>query len=285
MIFRPYFGEFEILNLVRIGGPGLGNLLFPLSRAYIYSLKYKSEILPPIWPSLKPGAFIRGEKEKRGYTDIFKSFFLKRTILQVKNIFNKSLTENQFLENIAAYSQNKDITVKVEGLRGYFKDLEGYHNELLHYILETASPTINKTYTQFNENNIGIHIRLGDYNEENKTPIDWYVNTIKILQEDKKYQNTSFIIFSDGKDEELRAILDIPNCKRVDKPNALSDILCLSKCQIIIGSNSTFSAWAAFLGRKPFIRNDKFYLGHLYHEEENIFEGELTKKNYNQISS
>ncbi|RYE34459.1 MAG: hypothetical protein EOP48_30510 [Sphingobacteriales bacterium] len=96
---------------------------------------------------------------------------------------------------------------------------------MLQYILKIASCSINRTYEQFDAKSIGVHIRLGDYSEESKVPISWYVKTIKILQADVKYQNTIFIIFSDGKDDELKDILAIPNCKRVDRPNALADIL------------------------------------------------------------
>lgn len=273
MIFKPYFGEYEVANLFRIGGAGLGNLLFPLCRSYIYSLKYGGKIMLPIWPSIKPGAFIRGEKEKRGYTDIFKPTFIERTTTQLKNIFNKTVSENDFLINPALYAKNQKLTIKVEGLKNYFKDLEGYHEQLLQYILATASSSVSQIYHQFNEQNIGVHIRLGDYNEVGRTPLEWYVNAIKLLQKSDEYVHIQFIIFSDGKDEELKSILELPNCKRANKPNALSDILCLSKCQIVIGSNSTFSAWAAFLGRKPFIRHEKFYIGNLYRKEEDLFEG------------
>ncbi len=271
MIFKPYFGDYEVANLFRIGGPGLGNLLFPLCRSYIYSLKYGGEVLPPVWASLKPGAYLRCEKEKRGYTDVFKSNFVKRTSLQLRHIFNKSVSEDSFLKSSSEYLGTENTTIKVEGLRTFFSDLKGYHQQLLSYILTISSQHIKKMYTEFDNNSIGVHIRLGDFGEDSRTSLTWYRHTITILQ--RTYPDIKFIIFSDGKDEELKSILSLPNCKRVEKPNALADILCLSKCQIIIGSNSTFSAWAAFLGRKPFIRHEKFYLKQIYEPKDNLFEG------------
>ena len=273
MIFKPYFGDFEMLTLFRLGGAGLGNLLFPLSRAYIYSLKFKGVLMPPIWPSLKIGPIIRGEKEKRTYIGMFKPTLSIRLNLGLINLLNRSIKEHDFLLMKPSEQSQKNATVVVAGLRNLFSDLLGYNDQLLAFFLSISSKKVIDLYQNFNSENIGVHIRLGDYNESVRTPLEWYESVILKLQESSKYKHLNFIVFSDGNDDDLKTILCLPNCIRIQKADALADILRLSKCQIIVGSNSTFSAWSAFLGNKPFLRHNKFYLKKI-HIDERIYEGD-----------
>lgn len=62
-----------------------------------------------------------------------------------------------------------------------------------------------------------------------------------------------FAIFSDGTDEELSAIISLPNTQRVFFGNEYNDLYAISKCKMLVGSNSTFSAWGAFLGLIPVV--------------------------------
>ena len=48
-------------------------------------------------------------------------------------------------------------------------------------------------------------------------------------------------------------LLSIPNVKRVYFGGAIQDIVAISKCYYLIGSDSSFSAWGAFLGQVPCI--------------------------------
>jgi hypothetical protein len=270
IVFKPHFGHYEILGLFRIGGPGLGNLLFPYCRAHIYSLQeHNSKVIPPIWPSLKPGTFLRNEKEKRTYLSLFKFSFFRRLNLTLQSLFFKFLDEEEFLNKKIT---EKNVKVRVEGLRNYFSDLKGYNEQLLSFILGNVNNKILKHYNDFDENHIGVHVRLGDYSIEARTELNWYIDKIKKLQQIDKFSQCKFVIFSDGKDDELNSLLELDNCERIDNANAIADILRLSKCQIIIGSNSTFSAWATFLGEKDFIRHDKFYMHHLHNGK--VYEGD-----------
>ena len=60
-------------------------------------------------------------------------------------------------------------------------------------------------------------------------------------------------LFSDGSDEELQSLLSIPNVERCYFGNAFADMWAISKCKFIIASDSTFSAWGAFLGQRPIL--------------------------------
>ena len=54
-------------------------------------------------------------------------------------------------------------------------------------------------------------------------------------------------------------LTSIPNVERVFFGNAISDIFAISKCCYMIGSDSTFSGWGAFLGQVPCVFYRKHY--------------------------
>jgi ADP-heptose:LPS heptosyltransferase len=112
-------------------------------------------------------------------------------------------------------------------------------------IIDRKVPKIQKT--------IGVHIRFGDYKgTASETNIDYYLNIINLIK--NKYGNRyKFNLFSDAKDSELTIILNNSSAEKVFFGDALSDMLALSKCDLIIGSDSTFGAMAAFLGNTSII--------------------------------
>lgn len=80
----------------------------------------------------------------------------------------------------------------------------------------------------------------------------------KILAKSREGQ-FRFLLFSDGTDEELRDLTSLPDVERVFFGNAIADIYAISKCCYMIGSDSTFSGWGAFLGQVPCVFFRKHY--------------------------
>ena len=116
----PKFSKYEFFGF-RIGGNGLGNLLFIFARAVIYAKKYQVELINPTWRSIKLGTILRGERDARTYSDLFdkpigisgiKKFFLL--------FFAKKYPENKvypiFLAmtyyNLAEYSQAMELLLR-----------------------------------------------------------------------------------------------------------------------------------------------------------------------------
>ena len=60
-------------------------------------------------------------------------------------------------------------------------------------------------------------------------------------------------VFSDGHEHELANIMAIDGVSLRREPNDVADLLALAQARLLIGSNSTFSRWAAFLGDMPSI--------------------------------
>jgi len=233
-------------GLFRIGGPGLANCMFVAARAAILARKLGAVMLRPTWERFGVGQWIRRERDKRFYSGLFKGGVLG-------NGFNKlclKLTQRHILEE-AADSAKKGV-IEVRGLRNYFADLLHDADAVRQYFTDNIRPQAISKVPSGKQDAVGIHIRLGDFPAEYRTDINWYVNVVKALIAHEKYgYKQRFWLFSDGLDCELKPLLDIPNVERVCFGNALADIVAISRCRLLIGSDSTFSGWGAFLGDIP----------------------------------
>ena len=55
---------------IRLGGAGLGNILFPWATALVYAKNNNLERIQTTWRNLKIGTFLRKERDKRMYMDL-----------------------------------------------------------------------------------------------------------------------------------------------------------------------------------------------------------------------
>jgi hypothetical protein len=76
------------------------------------------------------------------------------------------------------------------------------------------------------------------------------LNVVKALQ--KRYPDRPIYIFSDGKEKELQPLLAL-GAKLYRSGSDITDLLAMSAASILVGSNSTYSRWAVFLGNMPSI--------------------------------
>ena len=59
-------GKLESLG-IRLGGAGLGNILFPWATALVYAKMHNLIRIQTTWRSFKIGTYLRKEKDKRMY--------------------------------------------------------------------------------------------------------------------------------------------------------------------------------------------------------------------------
>lgn len=250
---------------IRLGGAGLGNILFPWARAFVYAQENDCVRIQTTWKNLKIGTFLRKERDKRLYLNLFigkdgVSGFKKFWLLN----FSRKVKYFRGMNNLFIPFKEKQSCVKEELLR----IINPYH-------LENAR--------RFNKESIGIHIRLGDftYSDDEKMlrngawnyrlPIKWYQYIIGKFNEES---DLPICIFSDANEQDLKEILRLKNCKNVYFGSAISDLIALSNCKVLVSSASTFSMWASFLGQMPTI----WFPGQLRQKlinDNNIFEGEI----------
>ncbi|MCI8402379.1 MAG: hypothetical protein HFI38_09900 [Lachnospiraceae bacterium] len=279
----PKLSEHDLL-FVRLGGAGLGNILFAYARAVVYAQKHHCQLIWPTWASIKLGPFLRGETDKRFYGDLFENRCgAKDGLSKVIKLF----TTRHERENAAESLEGRDnVTVYFEGLDGCFEPVL-YDYELIRGHLFGNLKKKNRAALSFDfTNSIGVHIRLGDFSRvteeevragrhDSSLPVEWYVRVIRqVLRyagEDKKVW-----IFSDGTDRELEPVLQIPQAKRITFGTSIADIAALSRVPLFIASGSSFSMWARFLGRMSCICYTNQIKQRLLTSQENSFEYETT---------
>lgn len=257
-------GRLESIG-VRLGGAGLGNILFPWATAIVYAKAHNLTRLQTTWKNLKIGTFLRKERDKRMYFDLF-------TGKDGVRGFKKFLLLN--FTNKVKYFSSMDAL---------FEPFKHDHNFVKTELLKIINPYHIEKAEEFNPNSVALHIRMGDFEEpENeqllrdgawnyRLPLKWY---IAIIEKIRLKSNLPIYIFSDATDKELEEILAFDNCKRAYFGSAISDMIALSRCKILVSSASTFSMWASFLGQMPTI----WFPGQMRQKiisNPNIFEGQI----------
>lgn len=263
------------LGFIRFRGSGLANCLFVASRAFLIAERNGWNFVNPTWGNITLGPYVRNEKDKRHYFGLFKKTGISGLSKIMYLLFLKEIT----LESAISGGKGKII---IKELGNYFDDLNYFEDLLeeqvkvkmfIHSILRKEIFLAIKDISF--ENVIGIHIRLGDHQSELRVSVDWYETVVNEIIDNhgSKYR---FFVFSDGQDHELSGLLSTPQVERVFFGNALSDIIALSKCKLIIGSDSTFSGWAAFLEQVPVIFPKRHFGKTLIDtEKELVFDGEI----------
>ena len=243
------------LGIVRLGGAGLGNLLFTYGRALVYAQENGYQLSWPTWASVKIGPYIRNEKDKRFYGNLFqnrtgcvgglKKIWLLCTHKKIAEELAGNVKDGQivifekYVGTIEPFRQESDLIRT--NLLNNMRDRDFLHSKLL------------------DQPHIAAHIRLGDFQrateselasgkENCSTPVSWYAKMIKKLRAEHNDEKL-VLVYSDGTDEELQEVLELPNVQRVFWGNALKDMVAMSKADLLLASGSTFSLWARFLGR------------------------------------
>lgn len=253
------------LGFLRISGSGIGNSLFPYFRSLILAQQSGARLLTPAWPSFRPGLFLRKESNKRLYLGIFRSHPDEisgvRKYLLLLSAFLRRKFRRLNADGPAPTAPPHGL-VLLESKRFTFNDLHDHRDLIRVRLMSIMSDPMKEAPRWGNGGFIAVHVRLGDFravtsvNELTdatanvRIPLSWYVQVISALQ--AKYPQWPVHIFSDGTDAELRELTDIGG-KVIRSGSDIQDMLLMSCASLLVGSKSTFSRWAAFLGNMPSI--------------------------------
>lgn len=239
---------------MRIGGAGLGNLLFMYSRALVFAKENGCSFIWPIWKSIKVGPWLRNEKDKRFYADLFKNNSGYIDGREKRRVLRKcrTITPDEFDPNA-----DGQIVVFDKYIFG-FSVFDGYRDRIREELVKNLHPKNTPALEYDFSNSVSIHLRLGDFDRGNagnlnaftnniSTPVSWYADIVQGIRSLLGY-NIKVYLFSDGGDDELKALLDMSNVERISFGTSIADIMALSRAELLIASGSTFSCWARFLG-------------------------------------
>lgn len=261
------------------GGWGLGNDLVPWCKAYILQkrLGNKATILGPAWGNNPRGYY------KYFRTSRFDHQYCKAILKLVPGI---PFTEELFREsNCSTFSEACDFFIERTGLRGrsaYAVTITGLWGafpgirEARSFVVSTLMST---RYTPDNLHvissktiptklSVGLHIRLGDFTDavgslsdsqegrcNVRLPGEWYLSICNELERKLGRKHLQYFVCSDGSREEIAPIFagkDYIFCSELNHSD-ISDLMWLSKSDLLICSASTYSVWAAFLSDAPYI--------------------------------
>lgn len=252
VLSRPDFG------LIRMPGPGLGNLLFPIARALIGQQELGGTFVMPTLRQIKVGPILRRERDKRTYGDVFRH----RDWREMRHWLNAHLARKVDEDSPLPFGR---LTRCYKGLGRQFHDLSG-HSAMVRRFLEQHSqmPVSSDRF------DVAIHVRLGDFtapvadaaHQNARIPLAWYSDAVALALETLGRKHVRGVLFTDEDPrrviEELRLTGFLPE----PRGNALTSILALGRTDILIGSRSSFSLWGRYLGAKAAIWPAGFDLAH-----------------------
>lgn len=266
----------------RLGGAGLGNLLFTYGWAIAESKKYDIPLIWPTWYSIKLGPYLRHEKDKRKYNDLFDN--RTHAIHGFKKLWILLTTKRISRYDVLDVSMCDGGVIEYFGMDDYFSRImdssEVIREELIANLKEKNKGGLDFDFSD----SVSVHIRCGDFQkatpeqlkngrDSSRLPIEWYADRIKEIREIVGREITCYI-FSDGTDEELAPVLALSNVKRLFFGSAIADIIALSRFKLFIATGSTFSMWARYLGRMSVITYENQLLQSLKLPGDSFFECE-----------
>lgn len=273
---------------------GLGNMLFVWSRAVLFADINSLPVVAPNWGKVRIGAYLRGERDKRYYGNLFSERdYLSKFRYLIMAPLKKTIHYNPTLSKIDPSSletQKSDVHIfifdKIPHWSDYFIDLKEHQTIIKQRLISSIREPVFEAISNRQPPQIGIHIRMGDFKALKpgddftklgnvRTPMTWYVRVIDAIREIAGY-DVPVTLFSDGHDRELCELLNLPQVSRSPSDSALADMLTLSKSKLLItSSGSTFSGWASYLGQCPTIWHPAhFHAGVFSHDiSQTVFEG------------
>ncbi|WP_308757433.1 alpha-1,2-fucosyltransferase [uncultured Bacteroides sp.] len=185
---------------------------------------------------------LRGKKYFRDIA-IIKKIFLNEKIQKLCLLFFKK--NIKFIKGQDTWSNIKDFTPKINEIREIFIPNDNIISKV---------DSILKKHRAKNELIIAVHIRWGDYkkwkNGQYYFTLDEYKNYMQKTYELFTDKKISFLICSNEKIN-LSQLLPL-NCFSIANASATEDLYALMSADYILGTTSSFSAWASLIAQKPY---------------------------------
>jgi hypothetical protein len=242
-------------GLFRLRGVGLANCLFPWARCVLTSRRFGLTRIASTWPQLCHRQWMRWDRDKRCYVGLMDE---SESAIRGARKLALLATQPRVMERafLASPDDFHRGVVLFEGIDGYFTSMLQDYGLVRNLLLAATRPKHHTPKDAGASEGICIHVRYGDFLESYQPcvpqRISWFIHA---LDQCRTYLGGGIpaFVFSDASDDELRPLLARPNVKRAFFGSAIADLLAMSAAPLLIASGSTFSMWAAYLGRMPVI--------------------------------
>jgi len=260
----PRFDTHRDLWVARVAGGGLGNCFYTYFHAVRLAQEFGATLIAPPWASIKIGPLLRGEPSKRFYWRLFRPD--EGDLHGLGKLW--ALYRGRDSRNLVRVTGD-DPGRLVDGALNVvdcwqwtFQGLHAHRENIRRRLLTITKDPAPPGHVWGGGKYIAIHVRLGDfYKVEDpnlvlsaahgtRLPISWYVNVARALQ--ARFPDRPIKVFSDGKVEELKPLLDL-GAEMYRSGSDMTDLFAMAGASVLLGSNSTYSRWASFLGDMPTI--------------------------------
>ena len=265
---------------------GMCNRLLCWARALVFGNLNDLDVEVYGWSKFRLGPWLRRERSKRLYHDFFKKEISSLKALNYH--FYKYMRKNRLLIEPSVLTTPKD---KVDAEYVVFNDfprmsngidlfceLRGHREFIRESFWSSLSNHLINELEQKQKPYIGVHVRRGDFKGSKCFVSDNYFRDMIISLRDKVGIDKQVILFSDGNEADLKAILQLENVSMEKGNSDIMDLLVLSQSQIIVTSlRSTFSYWAGFLSDSPIVLHPDHEWGNIRPKDLNLFEGTIDR--------
>jgi len=259
-------------GLFRVAGAGIGNSLIAYFHALAHARETGATLIAPAWVSLKLGPLLRGERSKRFYIGLFRPgpgelAGLRKLAALAGSLFGVLGARWRTVPIAAPATARTNGRLTLVACRDYrFGPLKPWRADIRRRLLEIAAAPL--PAHGFGDGfgrgvYIAAHVRLGDFataapadlrsgtTNNLRIPLDWYEAVLRRLR--AEFPELPIHVLSDGTERELAQVLAVPGVRIRREDNDLAELLALAGARVLVGSQSTFSRWAAFLGNMPSI--------------------------------
>lgn len=244
---------------------GVGNQLFQAAAAYAYAKKYdKNLILDDARWTISHGS--PGKSPSEYKDNIFKNFTFSS--------HNPESAPTQIFESQFNYNELPYVAGDVE-LNGYFQSLKYFeeYSEEFKDLLDINYAISN--IENFGNLGVAAHIRRTDYLQHHA--IHYVCDTDYFRKSFCFFPTETIDVYSDSINYVVNEFEFSKNLRFITGCNDITTLAMLSQYDSIIASNSSFSWWASFLGKKKskIIVPDKWFKN--YEEHDDIYRSEFTR--------
>lgn len=268
---------------------GLGNQLFEYAFAYAAASKLRANFLLDNSKSFIVPKFFRTSK-----VDV-----LVNKIPYLRRLYRKrvqKLRNNNYIDCSDCWQPFPTDLLNGAYYDGYFQSIEcfaRYQGKIrqLYRIRSRYKREFNEKYGELFRSNktLVVHIRRGDYlthgvgknlgADDLSLPVGYYNNALKKIKDIARYK---ILVVGEDVEWAKTQLAELPHARFVSD-SIMVDFQIIMNADVVIGSNSTFAWWAAYLNNKPNKRiiMPKYFLG--FHVRNEFPNGIYNKTNFEQI--